>query len=137
MLKAILAGIFAMLFLSTLQLNAAEIYKWTDENGRVHYSDKKPHNQASENVKPSVGNSMEAVEGKNVTMYATSWCGYCRKARRFFNQHSIAFTEYDIEKDSQAKRRYDDMGAQGVPVIIINGERLNGFDEERLLSLVK
>lgn len=29
---------------------AADIYQWTDENGKVHYSDKPPRNQPSQNV---------------------------------------------------------------------------------------
>ncbi|WP_198147347.1 glutaredoxin family protein [Gilvimarinus polysaccharolyticus] len=32
-----------------------------------------------------------------VVMYA-SWCGYCKKARRYFRANNIPFTEYDIEK---------------------------------------
>jgi thiol-disulfide isomerase/thioredoxin len=35
---------------------------------------------------------------KQVTMYSTSWCGYCRKARQVFTQQNIPFRELDIEK---------------------------------------
>ena len=42
--------------------------------------------------------------GSKVIMYATDWCGYCKKARRYFRKNGISFTEYDIEKDAAAKK---------------------------------
>jgi len=35
---------------------------------------------------------------KQVTMYSTGWCGYCRKARESFTRQGIPFKELDIEK---------------------------------------
>ena len=32
-----------------------------------------------------------------VVMYSTSWCGYCKKARRYFKQQKIPFEEYDVD----------------------------------------
>jgi len=29
----------------------AEVFKWVDKNGQVHYSDKKPENQSTEEIK--------------------------------------------------------------------------------------
>lgn len=62
-----------------------------------------------------------------VVMYATSWCPYCRKARNYFRDNGIPFTEYDIEKNAQARREYDALGARGVPVILVGKKRMNGF----------
>ena len=36
------ALVFLLCCLSSLALSAAEIYKWTDEKGRTHYSDRPP-----------------------------------------------------------------------------------------------
>ena len=35
-----------------------------------------------------------------VVMISTSWCGYCRKARQFFNDNQISFEEIDAEQTS-------------------------------------
>jgi glutaredoxin len=68
-------------------------------------------------------------------MYATSWCGYCKKAREYFRKKNIPYTEYDIEKDEQAKSKYDSFGGRDVPVIFVGQERLNGFSLSRLNQL--
>jgi mycoredoxin len=37
-----------------------------------------------------------------VTMYTTSWCGYCRRLKDGLNRAGIEFTEVDIEVDESA-----------------------------------
>ena len=115
----------------------AQVYKWTDENGKVHYTDRPPSNRSPEKVSASV-NTYERVSyadsafysGEKVVMYSTSRCGYCKKARNYFTQQGIPFTEYDIDKSLSARQRYDELGARGVPVILYAGKRMNGFSEE-------
>ncbi len=69
--------------------------------------------------------------GPQVELYATSWCGYCKKARAFFNARGIKFTEYDIEKDARAAARKQqlDPNGRGVPFAVINGQKISGFSE--------
>lgn len=64
---------------------------------------------------------------QKVVMYATSWCPYCQQARNYFRQQGIAYTEYDIERDMEAKRRYQAFGGRGIPVIFVGKRRMNGF----------
>ena len=37
-----------------------------------------------------------------VTMYTTSWCGYCVRLKKVLNNEGITFTEVDIEHDPAA-----------------------------------
>ncbi|NVN52620.1 mycoredoxin [Mycolicibacterium hippocampi] len=37
-----------------------------------------------------------------VTMYTTSWCGYCVRLKKVLKNEGIAFTEVDIEADPAA-----------------------------------
>ena len=37
-----------------------------------------------------------------VTMYTTTWCGYCFRLKKVMQKEGIAFTEVDIEKDPAA-----------------------------------
>jgi mycoredoxin len=37
-----------------------------------------------------------------VTMYTTSWCGYCVRLKRMMQTEGIDFTEVNIELDPQA-----------------------------------
>lgn len=131
----------------------AAVYKWVDESGRVHYSDtpvkgaevKQFNNNISSydsvTVKPYKSDkqtSTKSSSAKKVVMYSTEWCGYCKKARKYFQQKGIPFVEYDIEKNATAKRQYDALGGRGVPVIVFGKQRMNGFSVasfERLYPL--
>jgi glutaredoxin-like YruB-family protein len=65
-----------------------------------------------------------------ITLYSTPSCTYCRKAKDFFRQNQVRFTEYDVSRD---QRRADEMvrksGQMGVPVIDINGKIIVGFNQ--------
>lgn len=37
-----------------------------------------------------------------LTMYSTSWCGYCHRLKRQFDREGIAYTVVDIEQDDAA-----------------------------------
>ena len=34
-----------------------------------------------------------------VTMYSTTWCGYCRRLKSQMDREGIAYDEIDIERD--------------------------------------
>ncbi len=37
-----------------------------------------------------------------LTMYSTSWCGYCRRLKTALKAQGIAYTEIDIDADDAA-----------------------------------
>lgn len=124
---------------------SAQIYTWTDESGQVHFSDVPDRAYDTEAVTVEIngyervthpGNDAAGPAGR-VVMYATSWCPYCRKARNYFRNNGIPFTEYDIEKNAQARREYDALGARGVPVILVGKKRMNGFTAAGFEKLYK
>jgi len=43
----------------------------------------------------------------------------------------------DIEKDKQARARYNKMGATGVPVILYGKKRMSGFSEKGFKRIYK
>lgn len=54
-----------------------------------------------------------------VTMYSTTWCGFCRRLKLQLDQAGIAYEEIDIERDPDAARFVEGVngGNQTVPVI--------------------
>jgi glutaredoxin len=115
-------------------LAVSEIYRWVDEDGKVHFSDKPSHSHTSEVVKLRI-NTYEGVTygtsgidvGKKVVMYSASWCRVCKQARRYFEENGIRFAEYDVETSEQGKSGFQELGAKGVPVILVGNRRMNGF----------
>ena len=60
-----------------------------------------------------------AVDLVMLTMYSTTWCGYCRRLKLQFDQAGLAYREVDIERDADAARFVEGVnrGNQTVPVI--------------------
>ena len=121
----------------------ADIHKWGDADGKIHFGDNPPADTQTEliTVRPNVYASPsiedlsaifgheENSHGETVVMYGTAWCGYCKKARSYFVANNILYEEYDVEKSEKGKRDYKKLGAKGVPVILVGEKRLNGFSE--------
>lgn len=56
---------------------------------------------------------------QSVTMYSTSWCGYCRRLKSQFEREGIEYTVVDIEQDPAAAEYVMSVngGNQTVPTI--------------------
>ena len=66
---------------------------------------------------------------KNVTIYSTPTCHFCKMAKEFFAEKGVPYTNYDVSTDTQKRTEMIQMTGQlGVPVIVIDGEAMVGFD---------
>ena len=130
----------------------AQIHKWVDADGKVHFSDKPPPDSArkSEQVKipvqsfggppvferqPAVAKGAKAdpaAAHAPLVMYATSWCGYCRKARAHLASKGIAYREVDIEASPANNQEFKAYGGRGVPFFVKGGRTMRGFSAEGL-----
>lgn len=74
---------------------------------------------------------------KNVTIYSTPTCTYCKMTKEFLADKGVEYTEFDVSADD-AKRNemVEKSGQMGVPVVDVEGEIIVGFDEEKLTSLL-
>lgn len=59
-----------------------------------------------------------------LVMYTKPGCPYCDKARDYYNENKIKFTEYDAQNNPQWKKEMLDYagGDLTVPCIVENGE---------------
>jgi mycoredoxin len=57
---------------------------------------------------------------EKIKMYATTWCGDCRLAKRWFDSHGIAYDYINIEEDDEAAEVVlkVNKGMRSVPTII-------------------
>lgn len=67
-----------------------------------------------------------------VVMYGVTWCGYCKKAREFFVDNDVAYTELDPEKSTSVKDAYDWLEGNGYPLIYVGARRIEGYPENLL-----
>lgn len=143
--KILLAA--AILALALQGTAGAAIYRWVDENGVISFRDTPPPENPekaeiievaplpSNGTPPAGAGGAAAVDrpgraAPKVELYVTSWCPYCKKAEAFFRSQGIPFTVYDVEKDSRAARRKNELDSRnGVPFAVINGQKIHGYSE--------
>ncbi|MEZ5306499.1 MAG: glutaredoxin [Pyrinomonadaceae bacterium] len=60
----------------------------------------------------------------SLVIYTKPHCPYCEKARNYYNENGIEFTEYDAQNDPERQKEMLDYsgGELIVPVIVENGE---------------
>lgn len=77
------------------------------------------------------------IKHDNVILYATAWCGYCKKTRAFLAKNNIEYTEYDIEKSEEGRQQHQALGGNGIPVLDIKGTIIHGYSVEDMKSVFK
>jgi glutaredoxin len=92
-------------------------------------------------IQHKVGEALAHAQDR-ITMYSTSWCPVCAKARAYFNERKIPFQDRDVENDESAraelseKARLAKVAPQGVPVIDVFGQLVLGFDEPHIEAIL-
>jgi len=140
---------FLLLVLLVASLPAgAGVYKWTDAQGRVHYSDNPPPEAKAQQVKVKI-NSIQgpalvstirdtsaAKAKEKVRIYTTVWCGYCKKAKAHLATRGVPYDEVDVEASERGRSEFTQLGGRGVPVILVGNQRMDGFDASGLDAML-
>src|SRR5688500_18659164 len=103
---------------------AAQIYRWTDERGRLQVGDTPP--PGARNVEKIAG---RARENAPVTLYTTPNCELCGKARSLLNKRGVPFQEISVANEKGAAELKAAVGADAVPSIIVGATVQQGFEE--------
>ncbi|HWA38289.1 MAG TPA: glutaredoxin family protein [Burkholderiales bacterium] len=127
---------FLLVALIAPAIAGAQVVRWVDEKGRVHYGDKPPAGAAASPVQSKISSVGTPAARPKVMMYSTSWCGYCAKARSHFAKRGIPFEERDIERSAAWNREHKELGGRGVPLILVGGRRMNGYSAGSLDGLL-
>ena len=121
---------------------SAGVYKWTDAQGRIQYSDSPPPTAKSTQLKlqsftgaAQVSQAVGADSG--VTILTTEWCGVCKRAKAFFAQNGVPFREWDVEKTEFGAIKFQQLGGSGVPLITVGSKKMAGFDASAFMALWK
>lgn len=75
---------------------------------------------------------ISTVKHDNVILYATEWCGYCKKTRAYLAENQIAYTEYDIEKTEIGRENHAALGGGGIPVLDVKGTIIRGYNTSKM-----
>jgi len=139
----------SVFLISSPGISYAEVYKWRDKDGNLHFGDKPPIEVNAETVVVKINSydNVEVIDGgewakqrknKNssrVVIYSTEWCGSCKKAKRYFRKNKIPFQEYDVENTEKGRRDFAALNGTGIPIIFIGSKRMNGFTASRFEAI--
>ena len=72
-----------------------------------------------------------------VVVYTTSWCGWCRKTLAWLDEHGVEYENRDIERsDAWRSELVEKTGSVSIPVVVIDGELVRGFNPGRMGELL-
>jgi len=121
-------------------LAQAQMYRWVDDNGKVHYSDRAPLSGAKNVQKQSisVGQSssaslpyalQQAVRNSPVTLYTSEDCREtCAQARELLNQRGVPYSEVTVADEADLAQLKKLSGDSVVPVMTVGREVYKGFE---------
>lgn len=124
-------------------VGAAGVYKWTDADGRVHFSDNPPANSDAEELKirtytgPAEVSSDGDYGPRQVKLLTTAWCGVCKRAKAYLAQKGIYYLEYDVETSEVGRLEYKRLNGKGVPIILVGNQKMVGFSAQKLGMMLK
>ncbi len=72
---------------------------------------------------------------KKIEIYTSDTCIQCKKAKEYFQNNNLEFIEYNISSNQEYKRELIKKGYLSVPVIVVEGQDILGFDLTRIKQL--
>lgn len=117
---------------------AAEIYRWTDSAGRVHFSDQPPDDvnrvrQLPAQPKPDnpeAAKMREAANKQPVTLFLTNCGEPCNQASALLQGRGVPYTTKYVDRDPEAAKSLRQLiGQLQVPVLKIGESTQKGFEK--------
>jgi arsenate reductase-like glutaredoxin family protein len=109
----------------------AEVYRWTDAQGGVHYSDSPPPPSAKKLKRIAAPESSSSTEKGNqppVVLYNGNCGATCDQAADFLRQRKIPFTLKNANNDPKvAQELKTRTGALEIPVLFIGESMQRGY----------
>ncbi len=124
-------GFIAFSLLACALTAQAQLYRWTDDSGKVHYSDTPPPATAKNVAKKEsarLANTaaqqsyalQQAIKSFPVTIYTSKDCGEpCKKGLAHLQNRRVPFTEKVVAKQEEIDELTKLAGAPRVPVMIV------------------
>ena len=145
---ALLCGALAGLFAAGLAAQGTQVYRYTDKDGRIIYSDKPPPAEAKNVQAKRLGANFiednevpiaarQAQERFPVTLYSFSCGEVCQSAEGLLNRRGVPFTLVNVEDPKGAEQLKTLTGELNAPVLVV-GDKLiaKGYNEARWQTML-
>ena len=124
----------------------AQLYRWTDESGKVHYTDPPPPVGAKNVEKKGRARAegaevasaaqqsyalQQAVKKFPVTIYTSKECGDpCKKGLEYLKKRGAPYTEKVVAKQEEIDELIKLAGAPRVPAMVVGVTVLKDYEEQ-------
>jgi hypothetical protein len=137
----VLLAVLTSTLMTAMPVQAAQLYRWVDDKGRVEWRDTPPPaNAKAKKVEQRTigGGSIEtstlpyglqqAVRNFPVTLYINNCGEACDKARAHLTRRGVPFTQKNPQDDIDTHKKLTDGGME-VPLLFVGRDRLKGYLE--------
>jgi glutaredoxin len=136
-----LAALAAALLVPLAASAQSTVYRWVDKNGKVHYSDSPPAQDAQSVSQKRMGSgqgeapqlpyaTQQAMKASPVVLYVSPTCGeFCASGRDLLSRRGIPFSERDVSNPADAEAVKKLIGSLGVPVLAVGDKAMKGYSE--------
>ncbi len=127
----------------------AQLYRWTDPSGRVHFTDTPPPPNArnvqkkrvapppSEAAKPAEPFAVQqARKNSPVTLYTGPNCDACGQARKLLNERGVPFKEVSVADEARAEELKKAVGGSIIPALVVGASTQMGFEQNTYQALL-
>jgi len=122
----------------------AQLYRWTDENGKVHYTDTQPPASAKnvekkESARPAGASPaaqqsyalQQAIKNFPVVVYTSKDCGNpCKKGLEHLKKRGVPFAEKVVASAEEIDQLTKLAGAPRVPVLAVGVAVQKDYEEQ-------
>ncbi|CAG0986133.1 hypothetical protein BURK2_02121 [Burkholderiales bacterium] len=130
------------LLLVAVSAQGQQMYRWTDAEGRVHYSDQPPPKDAKNVQAKNLGANIvetdalpyatQVARRRNpVTLYVFDCGDVCSQARNLLRSRGVPFNEVDTRQQANLEKLKALTGGTDVPVLVVGDTVVNGYETGR------
>jgi glutaredoxin len=163
-MKPMLVLLMPLIFMLILPVSSgAGVYKYTDSDGNVFFTDSPPVGVKTKKMKyrdqsidvHSYGDESDSLTGDSespgdtvkkkrpysdvkVVLYMKSRCPYSMKAGKLIRSLGVRLLQFDINQNPSKKREMINLGyGKGVPIIDVEGIVIPGYNPEAIKDAVE
>ena len=116
------------------------LYRWVDQDGKVHFTDTPPPSDAKSATQKRYGSAADeqvlpfttqtAMKKNPVMLWVAPNCEPCNQGRTLLSNRGIPFSERDVQANVETQQAFKAVsGDLNVPVLDVGGNMIKGFEE--------
>ncbi len=74
---------------------------------------------------------------KKIVVFTSNSWPHCVTAKEFLREKGFEYEEKNVSSDMEARKELMEMGFMGVPIILVDGETVEGFNKGKLEKLLE